>query len=100
MRAYVLLAEKGIPGEVYNVCSEQGVQIRQILDLLRELSTRTNIEIRVDPTRLQAADVPIQIGSAARLRALTGWAPALTLQETLNDVLNSWRRRTYEEQHP
>lgn len=99
MRAYVLLAEKGIPGEVYNVCSEQGVQIRQILDLLRELSTRTNIEIRVDPTRLQAADVPIQIGSAARLRALTGWAPALTLRETLNDVLNSWRQRIYEEQH-
>lgn len=99
MRAYILLAEKGIPGEVYNVCSEQGVQVRQILDLLRELSTRADIEIRVDPTRLQAADVPIQIGSAARLRALTGWAPTLTLRETLNDVLNSWRQRIGEEQH-
>ncbi|MBN1920078.1 MAG: GDP-mannose 4,6-dehydratase [Anaerolineae bacterium] len=99
VRAYVLLAERGIPGEVYNVCSEQGVQIRQILELLLELSTRTDIEIRVDPTRLQAADVPIQIGSAARLRALTGWAPTLTLTETLNDLLNSWRQRIYEEQH-
>lgn len=97
MRAYLLLAEQGLPGEVYNVCSGKGTCVREILQLLLELSTRGDIQIQIDPLRLQTADVPIQIGSAEKLNALTGWTPTLTRRETLNDVLNSWRCRISEE---
>lgn len=95
MRAYILLAEQGLPGEVYNVCSGQGARVRQVLELLLELSTCANIEVQIDPARLQPADVPIQIGSAEQHHALTGWTPTITLRETLRDVLNSWRQRVH-----
>ena len=97
MRAYVLLAQQGTPGTVYNVCSGQGTRIRKVLDLLLELSAYPDIKAQLDPARLQPADVPIQIGSAERLNALTGWTPTRSMRETLNDVLNFWRQRVHEE---
>ena len=34
VKAYCLALEKCEPGEVYNICSGQGVAIREMLDLL------------------------------------------------------------------
>ena len=93
VRAYRLLGERGEPGEVYNVCSGQGTAIRRILDILLELAKTPDISIQLDPDRLQPADVPIQVGDSTRLRALTGWKPAIPLRQTLQDVLDFWRQR-------
>ncbi|MBN1922874.1 MAG: GDP-mannose 4,6-dehydratase [Anaerolineae bacterium] len=92
--AYHLLAKQGKAGEVYNVCSGQGTAIRDLLDILLDLSTRRDIAIQVDPARLQPSDVPIQIGDASKLHDLTGWTPAIPLRQTLEDVLNYWRIQT------
>lgn len=94
VRAYQLLAEQGKAGEVYNVCSGQGTAIRDLLDILLDLSTQRDIAIRVDPARLQPSDVPIQVGDASKLRNLTGWTPTIPLRQTLEDVLNYWRIQT------
>ncbi len=91
IRAYCLLTEHGKPGEVYNICSGQGISIHQLLNLLLDLSTVRGISVQVDSSRLQAADVPIQVGDSSRLRAITGWAPQIPLRQTLEDVLYSWR---------
>ena len=97
VRAYQLLAEQGVPGEVYNVCSGQGTSIRELLNILLELSTRHDISVQVDPSRLQPADVPIQIGDAGKLQSLTGWSPIISLHQTLEDILNYWRKKATEE---
>ncbi len=97
MRAYRLLVERGAAGAVYNVCSEQGTPIRRLLQILLGLSRRDGIAVRTDPARFQVADTPAQIGSAAQIRALTGWSAAIPLEETLRDVLDDWRRRVREE---
>jgi GDP-4-dehydro-6-deoxy-D-mannose reductase len=91
--AYRLLAQHGKPGEVYNVCSGRGVRIRQLLDTLLQLSAVQDIAVQIDPSRLQPTDVPIQIGDASRLHSLGGWAPAIPLRQTLQDVLSYWRSR-------
>jgi GDP-4-dehydro-6-deoxy-D-mannose reductase len=91
VRAYRLLAELGKPGEVYNICSGAGTAIRELLDRLLSLSRNPEIRVTRDPTRLQPADVPVQIGSAARLYRATGWQVTIPLQQTLQDVLDSWR---------
>ncbi len=97
VRAYYLLADLGKPGEVYNVCSGQGTSIRELLDMLLELSIQHDISVQVDPARVQPADVPIQIGDASKLCSLTGWSPTIPLHQTLEDVLNYWRRKANEE---
>jgi GDP-4-dehydro-6-deoxy-D-mannose reductase len=97
VRAYSLLAECGEPGAVYNVCSEQGTPIQHLLEMLLTLSQVHNISVQTDVTRLQPADVPIQVGNAARLRQVTGWTPSIALQQTVQDTLDSWRQRIQEE---
>lgn len=90
--AYERLLEAGAPGEVYNVCSGQGVRIRELLERLLALSG-VPITVRVDPERLRPVDTPSLVGDPARLHAATGWAPQLSLDATLRDLLEDWRRR-------
>jgi GDP-4-dehydro-6-deoxy-D-mannose reductase len=92
VRAYLLLLEKGEPGQAYNVCSGRGRRIRDVLDLLLA-GSRARVEVRVDKERLRPSDVPAQVGDPSRLRAATDWAPRIPLEETLRDLLADWRTR-------
>ena len=92
VRAYLLLLEKGEPGQAYNVCSGRGRRIREVLDLLLA-SSSARVEVRVDAERLRPSDVPAQVGDPSRLRAATGWEPRIPLEETLADLLADWRAR-------
>jgi nucleoside-diphosphate-sugar epimerase len=37
--------------------------------------------------------VPLLLGDASRLRALTGWAPTIPFRQSIEDVLGDWRHR-------
>ena len=96
VRAYHLLMGRGTPGVVYNVASGVARVIREVLDaLVRRSSVR--IQISVDPERLRPQDTPVLVGDASRLRAATGWAPAIAFDETLDDLLEYWRRTVRDE---
>ena len=45
------------------------------------------------PRRAHPADVPLVVGSAARLKKATGWQPEIPLWISLLDLLDDWRRR-------
>jgi GDP-4-dehydro-6-deoxy-D-mannose reductase len=90
VRAYRLLAERGEPGEVYNVCSGVGVSVQEVADLLIDRA-RQPIKLVTDPDLVRAVDVARMVGSNAKLRAATGWAPELSLEQTVADVLDHAR---------
>jgi GDP-4-dehydro-6-deoxy-D-mannose reductase len=92
VRAYHMIVEYGQPGEAYNIASGVARSIRHLLDTLL-LLTDKSIEVRVDPTRLRPVDVPEIRGDSSKLRRHTGWQPALTFEQTLQDVLADCRRR-------
>jgi GDP-4-dehydro-6-deoxy-D-mannose reductase len=92
VRAYELLAQNGIPGAVYNVCSGQAVSLRHCLDLLLGMASKP-LTTELDTIRMQSNDVPIQVGSARLIRRTFGWEPQIALQQSLLDLLNDWRRR-------
>jgi GDP-4-dehydro-6-deoxy-D-mannose reductase len=83
--AYIALAERGIAGACYNVCSGSPVEIEGILRRLIAIA-HLPVEVREDPARMRPSDVPLSYGDNARLRAATGWAPRLSLPESLRDV--------------
>ncbi len=89
-RAYLLLAERGRPGEAYNVCSGTAVSIRELLELLGQ-AAGIRVEPVVDPDRLRPADLPELYGSPAALEKATGWRPRIPLRQTLADLLESFR---------
>ena len=92
VRAYWMLLDRGVPGEVYNVCSGRGVRLAELLERLIALSER-RVEVHVDVSRLRPVDAPILIGDPGRLRAATGWEPGIPLERTLADLLDYWRER-------
>jgi len=91
--AYRLMMQSAPPGRPYNVCSGRAWRIGDLLEELLQRS-RADIEVSVDPSRLRPHDVPVIQGDATRIRSELGWAPRTTVEETLRDTLNWWRRET------
>lgn len=88
VRAYILLAEHGVPGTSYNVCSGLGTSVGELAHLIL---ARTGVEASLEsvPELTRAADVPALIGSPARLATATGWAPRRTLDDLIDDLINA-----------
>ncbi|MCC7119848.1 MAG: GDP-mannose 4,6-dehydratase [Anaerolineales bacterium] len=95
VRAYELIARKGKPGEIYNVCSGRAVSIAECLSILAR-QAEVRVEAVLDPAKVQKNDVPIQIGSAKKLMDTTRWRPRIGLKKSLVDLLNDWRERVKE----
>lgn len=92
VRGYVLAAEKGKPGEVYNLASGNAITIRAMLDKLIGMA-RVDVKVETDPARLRPSDVEVLIGDASKFRADTGWEPRIPFDQTLSDLLDYWRDR-------
>ncbi|MDR7494212.1 MAG: GDP-mannose 4,6-dehydratase [Armatimonadota bacterium] len=88
-RALWTLAERGVPGETYNLCSGKAYTMRQVLELLIRLAGRS-VDYRIDPARFRPFDDPIYVGDNSKLRAL-GWQPEIPFEQTLTDMLDYWR---------
>ena len=92
VQAMWLLAEKGSPGQAYNICSGKGLRVKEILDMLISMSSR-QIEIEQEPDRMRPSDKPSLVGDYSRLKDL-GWKPLIPLEKTLADILDYWRARS------
>lgn len=92
VRAYRLLAEKGEPGEAYNVCSGVDLAVQQVADALLGLA-RVDLRFETDPALLRPVEVPVLRGSHTKLTAVTGWEPEIAIEDTLAELLDDWRTR-------
>lgn len=91
VHAYLLLARDGVPGEVYNVCSGEGVSALQLAnDVLLRLGTTA--EITTDPTLVRGVDVPVLVGSPDKLKRATGWWPTRTRADIIDDLIHAATR--------
>ena len=91
VRAYALLAECGLPGEVYNVCSGQGVTVG---DVAREVLRAAGVDAPLagDDALRRPVDVPMLVGRNDKLRADTGWAALRTRADIISDLLHAAAR--------
>lgn len=92
VRAYRLLVERGVAGEVYNVCSGRALSVSAVAERMLELAG-TSLALVTDPELVRPVDVPVVCGDPTKLQGATGWAPAIDLDETLSDVLEEWKAR-------
>ncbi|MEZ5177920.1 MAG: GDP-mannose 4,6-dehydratase [Acidimicrobiales bacterium] len=92
VRAYRLLAEKGEPGQVYNVCSGVDLAVSDLADQL-VAQARVPLRLEVDPDLLRPVELPVLRGSHQRLTDATGWEPEIPISQTLTDLLEDWRAR-------
>lgn len=93
VRLYADLAMAEDPGwgQVYNIASGRAISLRAVLGALVDRAGRS-IEIDVDPARLRHDDIPYAAGNPSLVSAL-GWSPAISLEKTLDDMLQDWLER-------
>jgi GDP-4-dehydro-6-deoxy-D-mannose reductase len=90
--AFPPLLERGVKGEAYNAGRGEAYPIRELLDRLVKLS-RVPVEVRTKAEPGRKADTTVTRADPSKLRALTGWAPHIALDQTLADILDDWRRK-------
>lgn len=88
--ALLLLAEKGTPGEVYNISSERIYQMRDIVGMIEKQLGHT-FELTVDPALLRPTDENVIAGDIEKLRRDTGWKQRIPMEQTIADMLEYWR---------
>jgi GDP-4-dehydro-6-deoxy-D-mannose reductase len=91
VEAYLALLELGAAGEVYNVCSGEGISVRALAESVLQ-RVGVPAEISTDPALSRPVDVPVQIGSNAKLQRATGWAPRLTREDIIDDLIHAATR--------
>lgn len=89
VRGYLVLMERGEPGEAYNLCRGEAVTIGEIVEHLRA-EVRVPFQVIEEPTRVRRREIPTVVGDPGRARAL-GWTPAIPLRQTLRDLIDYWR---------
>lgn len=92
VRAYWMLAEKGMPGEVYNVGSGEAPSLREIVGQIQKQSS-VSFSVVVDKERMRPLDTPAIQSSIQKIRDHVGWMPKIPLENTVHDILNYWREK-------
>ena len=92
VRAYRLLGEKGVSGNVYNVGRGKAVEIQYILDTALSYADQP-IEVKRDPARMRASDIPLIEPDVSHIFEDTGWRAEITMEQTIKDTLDYWRKK-------
>jgi GDP-4-dehydro-6-deoxy-D-mannose reductase len=92
VQAYLLLLERGRPGEAYNICSGEARPMKSALNYLLTL-TKVDIEVRQKVDERRSAEPTVVRGNSEKLRRETGWTPRCSFERTLADTLEYWRRQ-------
>lgn len=90
VQAYAALLARGSSGVVYNVCSGREVVVRDVLQTLCDLAG-VSPDITVDRKRLRRSEQRRMVADSGLLRRDTGWAPRLSLETSLAQILDDTR---------
>lgn len=87
VRAYIALLGAGVPGEIYNVSSGEPVSLEDVVLRMCALAQWRPI-LEIDAGEVRPDAIRYLVGDPAKLRALTGWTPTRTMDDTLQSVLD------------
>lgn len=94
VKAYRLAMEKGVPGELYLIGSNQIYTIKECLEMLINHSPmKSKIKYKVDSERVRPTELRILIGKFDKFEKLTDWKPKIKFEQTLKDILDYWRNK-------
>ena len=95
VRAYYLLMMNNDLGKniVFNVCGQEKHRMEYFTDKLISLSTITGIRKVVHKPYYRKHDIQHQYGNTTKLRDITGWTCHIPIDETLENLLNYWRKK-------
>lgn len=96
VQAYLRLMDRGVAGEVYNVCSGRAVRMGDLLDKLLEVAGLEGKVLVHDGSLHNSAGADLLVGDPTKLQKAVGWVPRIPLERSLMDTLD-WYRSNLEE---
>jgi GDP-4-dehydro-6-deoxy-D-mannose reductase len=88
VEAYSVLLRRGEPGEVYNIARGEGLSVAELFEQLAQLIGAV-ARPAPDPSLRRASDIPHLVGDSTKLRRATGWAPSISLEQTLRRLVDA-----------
>lgn len=77
----------GDSGSVCNVGSGVSTSVGEVLAMLIDMSGRNDVDVRPQRALMRGIDVPDICADISRIRAMVDWNPAISLRQTLADML-------------
>jgi GDP-D-mannose dehydratase len=98
VRGYMAAVERGVPGDVYNLCSGRGTSIRQMMEMAISIAKRDfglghEMKYVADEKLLRPAELPVIIGDCGKARRDLGWETEVPLEKTLKDMIEFYCER-------
>jgi GDP-mannose 4,6-dehydratase len=91
VKALWTIAQKGVSGEAYHLCSGTPRKMRDVLDVLLKLS-KTEVSYEISAAKMRILDDPIFVGNNSKLKAL-GWSAEVPFETSMHDALEVWRQK-------
>ena len=95
VEAYYLLLINGIPGEVYNVCSGEGLVLSDIVDIIAD-EVGVTVTTKQNSSLVRPSDNPEIIGSPHKIENELGWTRKWKFKDTIREMV-SFYQNGYEE---
>jgi len=90
VKAYIALLKRGQPGEIYNVCSNKMVGMKEILNfLLQKTNLKNKVKIIRDPKLVRPIDIRKSLGNNRKIIYHTNWRPKISIRQTLSELLEN-----------
>ncbi len=86
VRAYYMLLENGMCGEVYNICSGREVRLRDLITLIAD-EFQVKITTRVNPEYIRPNDMKRIVGNPEKIQKELGWNADTELKTTIKDMM-------------
>ena len=90
VRAYDLLIKKGKAGEIYNVCSGTGYSLKDIITIVAD-KLGVKASIKIDESLVRPKDNMIIVNT--KIDTHVGWKPSISLEDTLDDTIEYWKKQ-------
>ncbi|MCQ2741755.1 MAG: GDP-mannose 4,6-dehydratase [Bacilli bacterium] len=87
----VILSEKAVPGEPYNICSSHIFRMSYVVECIEKVMG-VKYELVTDPKLLRPADERLYAGNCDKIKAL-GWVEKYTYEQTVADMIAYWRKK-------
>lgn len=104
VNAYILLAEKGVPGETYVIGSGIQTSISEFINRTAMLLSVDNFVVFQDPSLVRKVDVPRLQSDSKKIRKL-GWVPHHNLDDIITEMIAYYlgmtrkQREAFEPEH-
>lgn len=85
---YKKLLECGSNGEVVNICSNIGIKLLDVIDMMNKLSGY-EIEVKVNPEFVRKDEIKSLTGSTNKLFEMIGYVDQKDFKDTLRDIIEA-----------